>query len=385
MKKPILLLSILLILRSASAQDPLIQQMVSTVSSDSIWSYITTLSSQQRYSYATSDTECREYLSGFFEQLGFDTVFFQTFQARRTPNIIAELRGDSVPDSVCVIGAHYDSYASNAPGADDNASGTAGVMEVARALAPHHFRYTIRFICFSAEEQGMVGSQYYVQNAVNAGDKIFSMVNIDMISHSATGSEPPVFYLAYNTLSQGLMQKMNQAMLDYVPGANWMNGSNSPYASSSDHSSFWEFGIPAIFINDCLDVNSGNFNHYIHTFNDVVGTSSNNQPLAEACARTAAAVIADLAAPTGEFPVGVAENTAAFDVYPNPADDMITIRTRARLSDVKLLDIQGRTLRQIPLSGAAETCISTADLVPGVYFLIADAGGRTEKRVVVKR
>jgi len=132
------------------------------------------------------------------------------------PNVIAELRGDFAPDSICVLGAHYDVYAYKAPGADDNASGTSGVLEAARSLVKNHFRRTIRFICFSAEELDNPGSKYYVQHSLSLGENNFSMVNLDMISHSATGNEPPVFYVASNEQSQPLFELMSHSALTYV-------------------------------------------------------------------------------------------------------------------------------------------------------------------------
>ncbi|MCX6305518.1 MAG: M20/M25/M40 family metallo-hydrolase [Bacteroidetes bacterium] len=358
--------------------------MVNQVNSDSMWSYITTLSSYQRYSYEKNDTVCRYWLYSFFKRLGFDTVYYQTSAITRMPNVIAELRGDSIPDSICVLGAHYDVYANHAPGADDNASGTAGVLEIARSIASHHFRKTIRFICFSAEEIDGGGSHYYVQHSVKLGEKNFAMVNLDMISHSATGSEPPVFYVAYNTLSQTLFERMKQVMENYVAGASWIDGSSFQYASASDHASFWEAGIPAIFLNDCLDNNSPNFNHFFHTASDVMGTSVNNKPLAEAILRTAAALIAELAV-VAPYPAFTSENEMTFSVYPNPVRDCLILSFRPGLSDIRILDLFGRTLLQIDPQNSSNITISAKHLRPGMYFLHALADGRTLKRVIVKQ
>jgi hypothetical protein len=384
-KKTFLFIPILLILKIVPAQNPQIQQMVNQVNSDSMWSYMTTLSSQQRFSYEKNDTVCRHWLRSFFERLGFDTVYYQNTVITQMPNVIAELRGDSAPDSICVLGAHYDVFAYKAPGADDNASGTAGVLEVARALASHHFRKTIRFVCFSAEELGGGGgSHYYVQHSVNQGENNFSMVNMDMISHSATGNEPPIFYVAYNTISQTLFERMNLAMEQYVPGADWIDGSSYPYASASDHASFWEAGIPAIFINDCLDPNSANFNNFFHTFSDVMGTSVNNKPLTEACVRTAAALIAELAV-VNSFPGSVIQNEMALSIYPNPVQDYLYIHLEYGLSDIRLLDLFGRTVLQVDPQNSSNITISAEHLHPGIYFLHALADGRTLKRVIVKQ
>jgi len=384
MKKTALLLNILLILNITQAQNPLILQMVNKVRSDSLWSYITTLSSQQRFTYATADTVCRHWLRSFFEQAGFDTVYYQYFSTGHMPNVVAEIRGVSAPDSICILGAHHDVYTWSAPGADDNASGTAGVIEVARALAPNHFRKTIRFVCFAAEETGGQGSHNYVQHSVNVGENNFSMVNLDMISHSATGSGPPVSYVAYNANSQALFQRMDQVMENYVPGAGWIDGSSFPYASASDHASFWDAGIPAIFLNDCLDPDSPDFNHFFHTSSDVVGVSVNNQPLAEAIARTAAALIAEIAIPAGAGPASVGESGADFSIFPNPVSDYFIIRSKMGLPGMSIVDVFGRIRIRISPAHGSETMVPVGNLEPGIYFVLFDGDETPAKKLLIR-
>ena len=86
-----------------------------------------------------------------------------------------------------IVCAHYDSTSTqattHAPGADDNASGTAAVMEMARVLAGYQFDYTIKFIAFSAEEWGLYGSRHYAQAAKQRGEQIVGVVNLDMIGY----------------------------------------------------------------------------------------------------------------------------------------------------------------------------------------------------------
>jgi len=80
-----------------------------------------------------------------------------------------------------VVGGHYDSVASS-PGADDNASGTAVVMEIARRLKTKKLKYDVLFVLFSGEEQGLVGSRYWVRNHPRSKDIEF-MINADMVGH----------------------------------------------------------------------------------------------------------------------------------------------------------------------------------------------------------
>lgn len=105
-------------------------------------------------------------------------------------NVVAVMQGTTNPDTVIIVGAHYDSRSEDAynyaPGADDNASGIAGIVEIARILSHYGSKYTLEFIGFSAEEQGLYGSQHYVVNAKSSGKKIKAMINLDMIAYTET-------------------------------------------------------------------------------------------------------------------------------------------------------------------------------------------------------
>jgi len=97
-------------------------------------------------------------------------------------NVIATQLGSVYPDSYYVVGAHYDSYAfgTPAPGADDDASGVAGLLEIARVLSLYETEYTIKYIAFDIEEWGMCGSYAYVDEHLT--DDIRGMVQLDMIA-----------------------------------------------------------------------------------------------------------------------------------------------------------------------------------------------------------
>jgi hypothetical protein len=98
-------------------------------------------------------------------------------------NVVATQVGAVYPDSYYVVGAHYDSV--HNPGADDNASGVAGVLEIARVLSLYQTEYTIKYIAFDVEEQGLEGSYAYVQD--HLGDDIRGMVSLDMIAYDDGG------------------------------------------------------------------------------------------------------------------------------------------------------------------------------------------------------
>ncbi len=107
-------------------------------------------------------------------------------------NVVGVLPGFVQTDEIYIVGAHYDS--ANTPGAHDNATGAAGLMEAARILSDYAFQATIVFIAFDAEEVGAKGSEHYANAAVARGDDIRGMVAMDMIgwNNSAYGNQNKV-------------------------------------------------------------------------------------------------------------------------------------------------------------------------------------------------
>jgi hypothetical protein len=131
-----------------------------------------------------------EYLAAQLRQWGYEPEL-QWFEARprsaspgapvvRTANVIARLRGTAHPDVVYVVSSHFDSV-EESPGADDNTSGTAALLEVARVLAARPQPATIHFAFLTAEEAGLLGAREYTRTALERGDAVVGFVNNDMI------------------------------------------------------------------------------------------------------------------------------------------------------------------------------------------------------------
>ena len=111
-------------------------------------------------------------------------TFDRAFKAQGR-NVCARLTGTEKPDEMIVVGGHYDGH-DISQGADDNGSGIATILDTARLLAPHAgvLKRTVRFVCFSAEEVGLIGSQAYVRRHKAEMAKMRLMVNCDCIGHS---------------------------------------------------------------------------------------------------------------------------------------------------------------------------------------------------------
>jgi hypothetical protein len=132
----------------------------------------------------------RDNIEMFFVLYGLD-VELHPFQYQSTTyyNVVGTMTGTVHPDQEYIVGAHYDSV--NNPGADDDASGTALVLEAARILSQYDSAYTIRFMAFDREEQGLIGSSAYV--ADHAGADILGMVQADMVAYNTGANSTDIY------------------------------------------------------------------------------------------------------------------------------------------------------------------------------------------------
>ncbi len=170
-----------------------IVNMQSMISVDSLYAHVQHLQDYQtRYSLADNHQEIATWVFDQFESYGFTNTWMQEYPLQGTTqyNVIATIQGYMYPDIYIIVGAHYDSQSTNssnyvlAPGADDNASGTAGMLEMARVMKTSGYqpRCSIRFIGFSAEEGLGWGSTAYCDYAISENHDIRLMVCFDMIA-----------------------------------------------------------------------------------------------------------------------------------------------------------------------------------------------------------
>ncbi len=176
-------------------------------------------------------------------------------------NIEATLPGsDPSSDEIYIICGHYDSVR-DCPGADDNASGTAATIVAAEIMSRYQFNHTIRFVAFSGEEQWMLGSEVYVQEAYLNGDNIVAALNVDMIAYAETEYDRTRIKVYHDTPSYWIVDFTDNVAEEYYEYIN-LDVIPSGFAYS-DNSSFWDYGYHAIFYHEW------NFNPYYHTPNDV--------------------------------------------------------------------------------------------------------------------
>jgi hypothetical protein len=213
--------------------------------------------------YGVQHDLARNNIQSYFESLGLTTTLEAfTYSSATYYNVVATKTGTTRPNDVYVVGAHYDSV--NNPGADDNASGTAAVMEIARVLSSYEFDATLRFVAFDREEQGLKGSYAYV--AAHSSDHILGMVNLDMIAYNPIGSSYNTVAL-FDRVSGGSMKpNLAAAIASYAPG---ITSVDAGQIWGSDHSPFEEAGFDAALI---IEYNHSSNPNY-HRATDAVETA----------------------------------------------------------------------------------------------------------------
>ncbi|MBM3990618.1 MAG: M28 family peptidase [Planctomycetes bacterium] len=220
-----------------------------------------------------------------------------TWDAQHGANVVVDIPGVRYPNRFVVFGAHFDTrnYSSgtsaSAPGADDNTSGSMGVLEIARVLAlAGPFENSIRLVWFSGEEYGLLGSAAQAQQLVAQGREVVGMLNLDMIAYRAAGDTRDADLCVNNT--SGLLTSfcLQTAPL-YVP--NWTAKTGILAAGSSDHASFNALGFPAAFFFEDLQ----QYFSQIHTPSDAYPASTNDFDLAHMITSGVVACGATLAEP----------------------------------------------------------------------------------------
>jgi hypothetical protein len=227
----------------------------------------------------------------------------QSYTAR---NLILEVPGTLRPDEIVVLSAHLDSTSiqayTNAPGAEDNASGSAALLEAARLLSRYRFERTLQIVWFTGEEQGLVGSSYYAHH-LPAGRTIIGDINLDMYGYDADNDHCFELHVGNAPASEAIgscfaatIQANNLNLTyDYL---------DQETAGSSDHVSFWNVNLGAIEIlenhfnqnkpDGCVGADA---NPYYHQITDTIDHI--NLPSGTEITRAALATAANLAGPVG--------------------------------------------------------------------------------------
>ena len=254
-------------------------ELAAEVSTDEIQVTIGDLESfGTRHTHTDGDDEACDYLVARLTELGYqpqrDTFVVQGEEA---VNVIARKEGLERPEVVFLFSAHYDSTSEDpqvfAPGADDNASAVAAVLEAARILAPHDTRYSLWFVLTAAEEQGSLGSAHMVEWLTGDGVDVRGVIAPDMIGYWPGGDDDAMDILGDEGSRELADQMAAMATRLGVAHKVWIE---HDFCYGDDHTNFQEAGFPAIAPMDCVEAHnvasSGEILPHYHRSSDTLDT-----------------------------------------------------------------------------------------------------------------
>lgn len=258
-----------------------INSLVNQVNTDSVYKFIRQLTGDtscfvegSAYTITTrhyskqGNIKAAAYILEIFQSFGLN-AWYQNITSTLV-NVLAKKTGTRYPNQYVIFCAHYDDMpnSNTSPGTDDNASGTAAVIETARLLSSKNFPYTIVFAAWDEEERGLYGSKAYADTAFRKGDSIIAVLNLDMIAYDSDNNG--ALDINTNTASTPLANDYFQIVSIYQPML--LPQITTSLNGGSDHQSFQQKGYKAVLaIEDESD-----FTPFYHTSSDVY--SSINKP-----------------------------------------------------------------------------------------------------------
>lgn len=204
-------------------------------------------------------------IDSFYNTRSFNNTVYQTWQY----NVIATLEGSVTPNEFCILGAHYDCYTKNVDqfnltfGANDNASGVAVILEIARLIHKQAFvpKNSIQFVAFAAEELGLYGSLDFSAKAASSQTNIEMMLNFDMVAHWP-GNNPSQWTVNIIDYENSMQLRLRaEKLCSFYTSLKTIN--NNTNYNRSDSYSFYRYGYQALFF-----MSSASDNTY-HTIDDI--------------------------------------------------------------------------------------------------------------------
>ena len=337
----------------------------------------------------TPDHACdnaADYIADQFRSYGLE-VEFDSFPHRRRGGIGGPLLGEYVMrnvvatlpgkgpnrDRIFLMTGHYDSISHKtagwdanwhilpAPGASDNASGIAEILETARILSRQNFDFTIRFVAFTGEELFLFGSEHYSKLAAERGDQIEGVLNFDLLGHDEDGVLD--IHVLGDEASQWLVHAFGTAAQRYNIEVD-LRKKNDPSFIFSDHSPFWNIGIPAVMVAEESSLDPPESTAYIHSEIDTLDKIT--LPLGKLAVELAVATLSELALPISE-PGKAREDTP--DLLWEPANLHLSQPTTLKGEAVEI----DATVKNSGPVGVKEVTIRfVADLPDGTIELISE-------------
>ncbi|MCL2435824.1 MAG: M28 family peptidase [Lentimicrobiaceae bacterium] len=235
---------------------PEVVQLINQVDEATIESHIRYMQQFFRVSTSPAALTVQNWMIDHFESYGYEDIsvhkFYINSQLMEAGNVVVVKKGTEFPDEYIMITSHYDhsswDYVSG-PGADDNASGTAGVLECARLLQNFDTKRSIMFVPFSGEEFWMLGSLPFAKKCASENMNIIAHFNMDMIGWFPPGNPNTIMASGHSYISETLFNYYHQVANLYVPAIPTIRLSDGD-SYGGDHMPFNMYEYPSLYIGD---------------------------------------------------------------------------------------------------------------------------------------
>ncbi|MEW5806721.1 MAG: M28 family peptidase, partial [Acidobacteriota bacterium] len=288
---------------SLGPANPLVQKIVDQVKTadiDKFWQDLTdNPPTGTRYSTHQGCRDAAAYCKNHYESKKLP-VIYQDWNPSHAPNVVATQEGGLYPDQIYITEGHLDDLPATppAPGANDNASGSVTVLESSQVMSCWAFKSTVKYLNVTGEEQGLLGSNYYADDALAKGENILGVINMDMNGWEGDGiPNPENLDVNYNGPSQWLGELFDECSVKYNTGL-VVDDFYCPSLTVSDHYPFWQNGYPAICgitDNEGYCGHGGNYPYY-HQSTDTIANCG-DPSLFYAAIRTSIATLSEMAEP----------------------------------------------------------------------------------------
>ncbi|QRM89416.1 M20/M25/M40 family metallo-hydrolase [Lacinutrix sp. WUR7] len=329
---------------------------------------------------STNLTTAQNWITARYASLGYTDIVLQpfTYSSGTSNNIIVTKTGTVYPNTYIIIDAHYDTI--NGPGTNDNGSGTTLLLEIARLLKDIDTEYSIKLIHFSGEEDGLIGSEYYVDNTVNPQNLDIRLIfNIDQvggvngetnntITCEEDRSNPPS-----NNSASSAMTAILANCIEFYSSLD----TDISYAYASDYIPFENNGE---IITGLYEYNESS---HPHSPTDVL---ANMDPafLTEVT-KGALGALLEYAASTN--PLSSNENTKdAIKIYPNPSNNGIVnlnlLNSNNSNNSITIYDVLGKSVFTKNNLQAVET-LNLKRLQKGIYLAVIKSDNKTVTKKLI--
>ncbi len=338
----------------------------------------------------TQNTNTFNWIKGKYTSFGYSTSNFQEHSwaanGYSSKNFIVTKTGTIYPNKFVIVCGHFDSI--NGPGTNDNGSGTSIILELARILKNVPTDYSIKFIHFSGEEQGLLGSSRYVSEIVNGTTPkmdIKVVVNLDQVGGLASKANTKLYHdkdqsnpASNNAAAAIVVQELANCTLLYSPLA-----VDFDPAESTDYVPFQQNGE---IITGYFEYEGGFNNPFVHTANDLY---VNMDPIyVYNIGKAAAGAIQHFAVAAKTIliieDISDAKILESLEIYPNPAKNILNLKMadNSKAFTFEVTDMSGS---KILISEQNTNSIDISHLKSGIYLgTITMSNKKVTKKIIIE-